>query len=162
MLALLAGCLSSMLNAGFVYGKPLLDFAVEEGIEPAFSSLAVWVPILAGGFMVNVIATSTRLARRGEFSLLARAPASDWLRAAAMGVMWSSAILIYGYCSQILGGAGTIYGWAIVVGAAILAAIVWGIRLGEWTGAGARPRRWLDMSLVLILASLLILSIREA
>jgi L-rhamnose-H+ transport protein len=162
LLALLAGCLASMLNAGFVYGQPLMKYAVEQGVAPACSSLAVWIPILAGAFVVNVVATHLRLVQTGGYTLLSRSPSSDWLRAMTMGLLWSGAILVYGVCSQILGSIGAVYGWALFVGASILIAIVWGIWLGEWTTASSQAKQWLWVSLLLILLSLLVLSIRES
>ena len=160
LLALVAGCLSSMLNTGFAYGQPLIEYSVREGVSPAFSSLAVWIPVLAGAFIVNAIATHLRLVRTGEYALLRSAPISDWLRAIAMGMLWTAAILVYGVCSQLLGSTGTVYGWAVLVGTSILIGIVWGILLGEWRTASAQAMTWLFASLSLVLLALLILCIR--
>ena len=157
--ALLSGCLSSVLNIGFVYGKPLIDYSVKQGVDETASTLSVWIPLLAGGFVVNALATNLRLVRAGEYPRMASSPVSDWLRASAMGVLWASAILIYGLSSRMLGKAGTVYGWAVMSGAGIFISTVWGLWLGEWTQAAGRARKWLFISLGLMLCSFFLISI---
>ncbi len=161
-LALLAGCFSSMLNLGFVYGGPLRDSSIEAGVPEALASLSVWIPILAGAFAVNLLATNWRLMRAGEYSLMARAPLSDWLRAVAMGLLWISGIMAYGAGAPRLGSDGLVYAWAIVTGGSILVSTIWGVILGEWTGASSQASGWLVTGVVLMLVSLLVLSIRTA
>ena len=50
-IAIVAGALSAMLNVGFAYGGRL---ARDAGYSPLLSTLAVWIPALAGGLVVNV------------------------------------------------------------------------------------------------------------
>ena len=158
LLALLSGFLSSMLNAGFVYGQPLMKLAAEHGVDAAFTSLAVWIPLLGGGFLVNALATNVRLLKSGEHGRMVRAPRSDWLRAMSMGLLWASALLTYGASVQHLGRAGLVYGWALASGTSLLVATFWGLSLGEWKGASARTKSWLWAGLILILFSLFLLS----
>ena len=158
-LALLAGCLSAVLITGFAHGQPLIEYSKEQGVDPTASTLAVWIPLLAGGFVVNAIAMNLRLARAGEYARMARSPVSDWLRASAMGILWASAILAYGASARMLGTAGAVYGWAMVSGAGIFVSTVWGLWLGEWTHASGRAKKWLFGSLSLMLISFFFLGI---
>ena len=158
LLALAAGCLSSILNIGFVYGKPLVQHSIKQGLDESAATLAVWIPLLAGGFITNAIGTNVRLARAGEYARLASSPVSDWIRAGAMGLFWSSAILIYGLSTRLLGKGGEIYGWAALSGAGILVSTLWGLWLGEWTSAARRARLWLFAGLGLMLLALVLLS----
>lgn len=140
-IAAVAGGLSALLNTGFAYGHPLIVQAGEIGISPAAASMAVWVPALCAGFVVNFATVAWRVSRAKGWGNYAEAPAVDWLRASSLGFIWFISIMIYSVSSLALGQAGTVYGWAVNGGVAILVSAYWGVRTGEWKGASLGSRR---------------------
>ena len=71
-LAVLAGLVSSMLNIGFAHGRPLIDMTIRAGVAPSAAALAIWIPALAGGFVVNLAFTSFQIQRDKSWSKFAQ------------------------------------------------------------------------------------------
>jgi L-rhamnose-H+ transport protein len=140
-IALLAGAMSAMLNTGFAYGKELILQAEERGIPPAAASMAVWVPALSAGFVINAAVVAFRITRGPGWANYRAAPFGDWVKASSLGVLWFSSIVIYSVSSLALGNLGAVHGWAVNGGAAILTSSYWGVRTGEWAGANLLSRR---------------------
>ena len=155
LLAVLAGCLSSVLNVGFASGAPLIANARIDGSPPLLASLAVWIPALFGGLIFNMGYPAYLISLRGSWPVLFEGHhcVGRWCRSALMGSMWFGAILLYGIGASILGSAGSVYGWALGMSVSILTANVWGVAGGEWNGAGSQPKLLMLFSTVLLIAS---------
>jgi L-rhamnose-H+ transport protein len=158
LIALLSGVLSAMLNTGFAYGAPLMESAKAAGVREDATTLAVWVPALWGGLLVNVAGTAIKIHRHRGWSNFAASGAGDYARAIVMGVLWLLAILIYGVSSTFLGSGGTVYGYAVVNCVSILAATAWGLKTGEWHGASTAARTWLYVGTGALVAAFWILT----
>lgn len=156
-LAILAGLVSSMLNIGFAHGKPLIDTAMQAGVAPTAASLAVWIPALAGGFLVNLAFTSSQIQRTHSWARFAQGGVALWVRSASMGLLWFTCILIYGIGSPMLGHAGSVYGWAINASASILTSCTWGFVMGEWSNSTWRAKRLLLCGVFLIVSAAFVL-----
>ena len=156
-----SGALSAMLNIGFSVGSPLEVLANDMGYAAPISSLAIWIPVLLGGFIANFAYPALLISRRSTWRSLARQQnaLSLWLRCLAMGVLWSTAIFIYGYGARLMGDRGTTYGWAIVSGAGILGSLLLGAMTGEWRNSGLRSKILMAFSVAAMLLSFIILSI---
>jgi len=140
--AVAAGALSSLLNTGFAYGGVLIARAEEIGVPRSAASMAVWVPALGSGFCVNFAVIAWRVSRQPRGWIEFReAPLADWLKAASLGLIWFLSIVIYSLSTLALGNAGTVYGWAVNGGLAILVSAAWGLRSGDWKGASSAARR---------------------
>lgn len=150
-IAILSGCLSAMLNTGFAYGGRLIEKATALGIAPVAASMAVWVPALFGGFLVNLVVVAFKISRAKQWGNFREAPATDWLRAASLGFLWFGNVVIYSISAAALGSAGAVYGFAVTGGVAILASSAWGFGTGEWKHAGLAARLWALGSVVLFL-----------
>ncbi len=161
-MAVLAGVLSSALNVGFAYGGRLIESARSDGYHPFAATLMVWIPALVSGLLVNAGYTALLITRGRSWNLFAGAGPSPWVRAVVMGLLWFGAIFLYGYGALILGPAGTVYGWALIVGTSILASTASGAIAGEWRGAGAKPKAMMAASILLFLAAFVILTVNRA
>ena len=53
LIAVTCGLLSSLLNVGFANAAPVAQTAIEFGVIPRNSSLAAWVVVLWGAFLMN-------------------------------------------------------------------------------------------------------------
>lgn len=156
-LAVLAGLVSSMLNIGFAHGKPLIDMAHADGVSEGAASLAIWIPSLLGGFLVNASFAILQIQRNRSWRKFAQANLGLWLRSASMGVLWFSCIFIYGIASAMVGHAGTVYGWALTAGASILTSSCWGFVMGEWHNATWNAKRLLIVGVGFIVSAAFVL-----
>jgi L-rhamnose-H+ transport protein len=160
VVALGSGAMSAMLNVGFSVGSSLETKASIMGYSPQMATLAVWIPAFLGGFVANFAYPAFLIQRRGTWGTLVKLPNSGalWIRAMLMGVLWSAAILIYGYGAWMMGPSGTTYGWAIVSGAGILGSLLLGAITGEWKNSGMKAKVWMSFSVAAMMLSFVILS----
>jgi L-rhamnose-H+ transport protein len=160
LIAFLAGVLSSMLNLGFVVGAPLARNALSEGTPRLLASVAIWIPALLGGLLLNVGYPVYLIWRRRSWDLLVSGPewAGSWLRSSLMGVLWFGAILLYGYGASMMGREGAVYGWALIVAMSIFTSNTWGVVMGEWKGSGRKPKMLMWFSTAVLVSSFVILS----
>ena len=75
-----------------------------------------------------------------------------------MGLLWMSAVAIYGVATRYLGTLGTSAGWGLYQIFMIAAANVSGLVLGEWAKAGGRAISVLLLGLVLLALATVLMS----
>ena len=158
-LAVLAGCFSAMLNVGFALGAPLATNAMAAGCLPIMATLAIWVPALFGGAILNVGYPLYLIGKQSTWLLFISGPhaARSWLMASLMALLWFGNILLYGYGASIM-TAGAVYGWALSSAASILTSNALGAFSGEWQGAGPKAKRMMAFSTVLLICSFALLA----
>ena len=160
LVAVTGGILSSMLNVGFAYGAGLGARARSLGYTPLLANLAIWIPLLFGGLLVNLAYTTWRIQREHGWRpyLVAASWPGDWLKSASMATLWLGAILLYGAGASLAGQRGTVYGWALIVGVSIFASSAWGVQTGEWQGAPRRALSLMSAGTLLLLVSFVLLA----
>jgi L-rhamnose-H+ transport protein len=161
VVAFASGTLSAMLNIGFSVGGPLEAGASSMGYSPQLSTLAVWIPVFAGGFVANFAYPAFLIQRQRTWRTLVELQNSTslWIRCLLMGILWSAAIFIYGYGAWVMGDGGTTYGWAIVSGAGVLGSLLLGALTGEWKHSGSRPKVLMAFAVAAMVVSFAILSL---
>jgi L-rhamnose-H+ transport protein len=162
-LAVLAGCLSSVLNVGFASGARLIQHAGVDGCPQALTSLAVWIPALLGGAIFNMGYPASLISRRGSWSLFlsGRPSLGCWSRSSFMGVLWFGNILLYGYGAFAMGSAGSVYGWALSSGVSIMTSNAWGVITREWKGTRLKAKMLMVISTVLLIAAFIVLVVKR-
>jgi L-rhamnose-H+ transport protein len=163
LIAFVAGVLSPMLNMGFVVGAPLARNAVSECAPTLLASVAIWIPVLLGGFLFNMGYSVYLISRRRSWDLLVSRPAwaGSWLRSSSLGVLWLGAILLYVYGASMMGRGGAVYGWALIIAMSILTSNIGGAVTGEWKGSGQKPKMLMWFSTARLVSSFAILSVRR-
>ena len=159
ILSLLSGIFSAMINFSFAAGAGLIKQAETAGIHPALTTLAVWVPALLGGFLINAGSSVFRMIRAGETTRYRKAPPGDWLRGFAMGAIWFLALMSYGVFSLRLGSSGAVFGWAFYSGFAIVVSVLWGFATDEWKTAPQRARRFMITGVALCVLAFVVLAV---
>lgn len=156
-IALVSGILSAFLNVGFVNAQPIGQFAEASGVIARNSSLAIWVVVLWGAYLMNAGYAIFLLFKNntwGSFSVPQAGTAYAW--AVGAGLLWFGALGIYGQGATLMGDMGPVIGWPILLGVSLIISNIWAYRNREWTGA-KRPFGWLVTGLfVLILATILL------
>ena len=158
LICMASGILSSALNFGFVFGKPLQDAATALGAG-AMASTAIWVPALAAGFLANAGYSVYLLERNKTWHLFTKHPSPGyWLGSFIMGLFWFGGVSIYGLGAASMGALGGVIGWPVFMATIILVANILGYATGEWKGAGQRARSYSMVGMAILIAAIYVIS----
>lgn len=136
IIAVLSGLLSAALAIGFGKGESIGKLAEEAGAIARNGSLAIWVVVLWGGFVVNAGYSLFLLAKNNTWSSFSTPNAGKafaWSVGAA--VLWFGALGIYGQGATLMGDIGKIIAWPIMLGLSLIVGNVWAYTNNEWEGA---------------------------
>ncbi len=156
-IAVLSGLLSALLSVGFDNGKPIGDLAVEAGALSRNSSLAIWVVVLWGGFLMNAGYAVFLLFKNktwSSFKVEKSGKAYGWAILASL--FWFGALGIYGQGATLMGDMGSVVGWPILLGVSLIISNLWAYMNKEWKGASKPFGILLFGLLILIIATLVL------
>tara|TARA_B100000941_G_C28458060_1_gene529085 strand:+ start:51 stop:1055 length:1005 start_codon:yes stop_codon:yes gene_type:complete len=157
MIAVSCGILSALLNVGFANATPVALEAEKMGALTRNSSLAAWVVVLLGAFMMNFgYAVFLIFKKKSWDSFQAPAARNAYKWAILAGLFWFAALGIYGQGSALMGTMGPIIGWPMLLGLSLIISNIWAVRSGEWKNA-KKPFELMLIGLgIIILASSLL------
>ena len=157
MIAVSCGVLSALLNVGFANATPVALEAEKMGALIRNSSLAAWVVVLMGAFLMNLGYALLLLFKNNSwdsFKVPAAGNAYKW--AILAGLFWFAALGIYGQGSALMGTMGPIIGWPMLLGLSLIISNIWALRSGEWKDA-KKPFQLMLVGLgIIIFASILL------
>ncbi len=159
LIAVTCGLLSSLLNVGFANAAPIADKAQEYGVIARNSSLAAWVVVLWGAFIMNFGYAILLLIKNNSwktFSLKNAKNAYKWSFIA--GFCWFAALGVYGQGAALLGEIGPVIGWPILLGLSLIISNYWAYRAGEWKNAN-KPFNKLLLGLLVLIISAVVLGL---
>ena len=159
LIAVTCGLLSSLLNVGFANAAPIADKAQEYGVIARNSSLAAWVVVLLGAFMMNFGYAIFLLIKNNSwntFSLKNAKNAYKWSFIA--GFCWFAALGVLGQGAALLGEIGPVIGWPILLGLSLIISNYWAYRAGEWKNA-SKPFNKLLLGLLVLIISAVVLGL---
>jgi L-rhamnose-H+ transport protein len=157
IIAVLSGLLSAALAIGFDKGGEIGALAISQGAIARNSSLAIWVVVLWGGFIVNAgysIFLLTKNKTWNSFSVPNAGKAYTWSIVAAL--LWFGALGVYGQGATLMGDLGAVIGWPILLGLSLIVGNFWAYINKEWNGAKKPFKIMLFGLLVLIIAVVII------
>ena len=156
-IAAICGVLSALLNVGFANATPVAKVAEASGVITRNSSLAAWVVVFIGAFLMNAGYAVVLLIKNKSWGSFGVAkPGKAYIWAVIAGLCWFAALGIYGQGSALLGEIGPVIGWPILLGLSLIISNIWAYSAGEWKGANKAFRLLLLGLLVLILASFIL------
>ena len=159
LIAVTCGLLSSLLNVGFANAAPIAEKAQEFGVITRNSSLAAWVVVLWGAFIMNFSYAVILLFKNNSwstFSLKNSLNAYKWSLIA--GFCWFAALGVYGQGAALLGEIGPVIGWPILLGLSLIISNYWAYNAGEWDNA-KKPFNKLLIGLFVLIISAVILGL---
>ena len=159
MIAVTCGLLSSLLNVGFANAAPIAEKAQEFGVITRNSSLAAWVVVLWGAFIMNFSYAVLLLFKNNSwstFSLKNSLNAYKWSLIA--GFCWFAALGVYGQGAALLGEIGPVIGWPILLGLSLIITNYWAYNAGEWNNA-RKPFNKLLIGLFVLIISAVVLGL---
>ena len=159
LIAVTCGLLSSLLNVGFANAAPIADKAQEYGVIARNSSLAAWVVVLWGAFIMNFGYAIFLLIKNNSwksFSFKNAKNAYKWSFIA--GFCWFAALGVYGQGAALLGEIGPVIGWPILLGLSLIISNYWAYMSGEWKNA-SKPFNKLLLGLLVLIISAVVLGL---
>lgn len=156
-IAITSGVLSALLNVGFFNATPVAEEAVSQGVIVRNSSLAAWVVVLLGAYIMNAGYAIILLAKNkswSSFSVASSGKAYIWSIVA--GLFWFAALGVYGQGAALMGEIGPVIGWPMLLGLSLIVSNIWAYLNKEWTGA-RKAFVWLLMGLFILIVATLIL-----
>ncbi len=157
LIAVASGILSALLNVGFANATPVAAAAEAQGALPRNASLAAWVVVLFGAFVMNALYTLFLLFKNNSWHTYQSDGAGKAYRwAIVTGLFWFAALGVYGQGAALMGKLGPVIGWPILLGFALIISNVWGYRAGEWKGA-ERPFRLMLVAVAVLITACIVL-----
>lgn len=157
MIAILSGVLSALLNVGFANAAPVAEEALKAGAKTNNSSLAAWVVVLWGAYLMNALYALVLLIRNGTFVTYKGATGTKAFRWAVLaGLFWFAALGIYGQGAALMGHIGPVIGWPMLLGLSLIISNIWAYREGEWNDAKG-PMKIMLAGLSIIIVACIIL-----
>ncbi len=156
-IASICGVLSALLNVGFANAAPIAKVAESAGVITRNSSLAAWVVVLIGAYLMNAGYAIILLFKNKSWSSFAVAGSGKAYRWSIIaGLCWFGALGVYGQGAALLGEIGPVIGWPILLGLSLIISNIWAYFAGEWKSA-KKPFLLLLLGLaVLIIASIIL------
>ena len=159
LMAVASGVGASMMNVGFAFGAPLATAASAHGANPLWTTDAIWVPLMAGGAVPNLLYCTYLLRTKKSAANYSRAASGRNVGlACAMGVLWFGSSVLYGIATAFLGELGPVVGWPLFMSLIVIVASLLGVWTGEWRGAGKPPLRVQGLAVLVLIAAVIVLS----
>ncbi len=159
LMAIASGVCASMMNVGFAFGAPLATAAGEHGANPLWLTNAIWVPLLAGGAVPNLLYCIYLLkTKKTTANFNGSAAKRNVALAFAMGILWFGSSVLYGNATAFLGELGPVVGWPLFMSLIVIIASVLGVWMGEWRNAGKGPLRVQGLAVLVLVAAVVVLS----
>ncbi|SDE91338.1 L-rhamnose/proton symporter RhaT [Terriglobus roseus] len=158
-LAILSGLCASAMNIGFSFSDELKGMATRHGASQPGSLIAIWLPLLLGGALPNILYSAFRLRRnRTADNFRTQGTGGYWLMTVIMAVLWFGSTILYGVASTMLGGLGAVLGWPAFMSIVVIMASFLGWFAGEWAGSGSRPLRTQIAGIIMLIVAVLLFS----
>ncbi len=158
IVCLYTGLMGGMINLGFAFSGKISDAAQSKGASGQSATLAVWLIVLAAGYIPNLVYTMYLMIRNGTANRFLSAPGREGVLALCTALLWLGGTMGYGSGATAMGAYGTSIGYAIYVTILLLWSTTLGILTGEWKAARPATVKRMKLGVGVILASALVLS----
>lgn len=157
-IAVISGVFSAFLGIGFDYGynegDGIAKLAEAAGAITRNSSLAIWVVVLWGAFILNLAYTLFLFAKNKSWSsITTKGSGKAYMWAVVSAICWFGALGIFGQGAALMGDMGSVVGWPILMGGGLIVGNIWAYFNKEWVGA-KRPFAWLLVGMLVICVGL--------
>ncbi len=162
-ICIMAGVLSSLFNIGFAYSTRLAEQAKILGAPDLVAAVAVWLPFLTVGCIVNAgYSLWLMFTRKTASGFIGPGFGRNLVLGACMGLLWIGGVYLYSIGASALGGWGVVVGWVLFMSSLILTGNLWGIFRGEWKGAPKPARSLLNRGLAVLMIAIVIVAYSNA
>jgi L-rhamnose-H+ transport protein len=158
-IGIISGFTSCLPNVGAAFSNDIKEIALGMGNKDYLAANMVWCLFFTMGALINMAYTVYLIKKGKAGRLLFYRSRLNWLLILGMSVMWIGSLYIYCMGSSLLGNAGLIAGWPLLVILSILIGNLWGIYRGEWASATANSRRMLNEGLSVLLVAVIVVAL---
>lgn len=156
--ATFAGIMSACMAFAIQAGEPIGKKAVELGAPELWQNTPVFIVILLGGFLTNLVWCAYLYRRNGTGQQFVdrRAPLlGNYLLCILGGTTWYLQFMFYGMGTTQMGQY-NFSSWTLHMSAIVFFSTLWGVALREWRGTSRRARLVMAGGLATLVASILI------
>jgi L-rhamnose-H+ transport protein len=158
-MAITSGVCASMMNVGFAYGSPLSSAAAAHHGNALWLTDAIWVPLMAGGAIPNILYCIYLLSRRNTArNYSGSSSRRNVALSFGMAVLWFGSSVLYGIATAFLGDLGPVVGWPLFMSLIVIVASLLGVWTGEWKTAGSRALRVQGLAVLVLVCAVVVLS----
>ncbi len=158
LVATFSGVMSACFAFGLDAGAPIREITLRHGTSTLWQGLPILVVVLLGGFTTNFVwcvLLNFKNHSGGEY-LSASAPRlRNYFLSALAGATWYFQFFFY-TMGETQMGRYKFSSWTLHMASIIIFSSLWGIGLHEWRGASRRTWIWLFVSLLVLVASTVI------
>lgn len=163
MAAVLVGFTGSAMSLGFEQGNLLTEMAANQGVDPLFAMMPLFVVLFAGTFVTTIgwcvyLGAKNKSLKNYLHAASSKILTWNYLFGLLAGLLWFSQLIIYGMGKSKMGPY-TFTSWGILMALTIVFATVWGIMRKEWKGAPTKVWVLMVLSLLIIIASSFLIGI---
>jgi len=162
LVALFAGIMSACFAFGIEAGRPISEKVVESGVSPLWRQGPVYILILLGTFLTNVVWCIILAVRNKTLrDYIKSSPPvliKNYLFSALAGTLWYIQFFLYGLGESKMGRC-SFTSWSILMALSIVFSTLWGIYRKEWQGSGKKVTVVLVTGLVVLIISTFIIGI---
>jgi L-rhamnose-H+ transport protein len=170
IIAIVAGVMSACMNYGINglhgvldAGNLIQDQAKELGTNPLFITSPVFIFVMFGGFLTNLVYCtylSVKNKSYKDFTTVAgKIILANILFSFLGGTLWFLQFFFFGMGQSMLPPALFAFGWSILMALNITFSNVWGIILNEWKGSSQKTIVVLSLGLVVLLLSIFVIKL---
>jgi len=154
-MAVVCGILSACFAFGVEAGKPVADLAQKSGADPLWKTGISYLPILAGGFTLNLLACvfmhfKNRSSR--NYVDIKTPLLNNYFFSALAGIVWYQQFMFYGMGTSFLEGF-EFASWTLHMAFIIVFSTMWGLHFREWRGVSRMTKEKLYAGLAVIIIS---------
>lgn len=156
--ATFSGIMSASMSYGLQAGKPIAATALSRGCPELWQNTPVFVVILLGGFMTNLVwCAALNIRHRTGSQYLAREHPrlANYLLCIVGGTTWYLQFMFYGMGTTKMGRF-DFSSWTLHMSAIIIFSTLWGLALKEWLGTSRRTHALIALGLLVLIGSTLI------
>ena len=161
LVATFSGVMSACFSYGLRAGDPIKALTMKHGTAPLWQGLPVLVVVLLGGFTTNCIwCVTLNIRNRSGHEYFSggkeHAPMGwNYFFSALAGTTWYFQFFFY-TMGETQMGKYKFSSWTLHMASIIIFSSLWGIGLHEWRGASFRTKAWLTASILVLIASTMI------
>ena len=138
----------------------MLEAAKAAGTPPLLAFYVAYVVTFNAGALPGILFSLYKLQKNHTGSNFLTSGAFLWNlgMATAMGLLWYSALLLYGMASEEMGKLGASVAFALFASGTVLFANLFGWLVGEWKGASRKTIQGFIKGMVFIVGAILIIA----
>lgn len=161
--AIFAGVMSACMSFAIAAGDPIAKLAASTGAPALWVNGPVFIVIMAGGFLTNLIwcvylHATNKTGHQYTSASEGGSVALNYFFSALAGTIWYMQFMFYGMGTTQLKGF-EFSSWTLHMAFIIIFSNMWALAFKEWAGASPRTMRWIYTGIGVLIVSTIIVGV---